>query len=190
MATSITLTEQVLGLTASAVLQVTSDFELHIPNTPMMATTGTIALIGEQGRQFDIQVGTGVRPGADEIPVTLAGATTQALALVGAGIATKPAADSALGDLDQAIDALQARRAELAAAANRLDHADTNVELSRENQEAARAALEDTNLAETITSFSRQQLLVQSGTATLAQVRDLQDSLLTGLLANTRGRSG
>lgn len=190
MATSIPLPNVVTGQTGSALLQVTSDFELRIPNAPIPATTGTIALIGQQGRQFDIQVGTGAQPAEDEIALTLAGATTQALELVGTDIASKTAADRALGELDQAIDALQARRAELAAAANRLDHAENTIQLSRENQDAARAALEDSNLAETITSFSQQQLLVQSGTATLAQVRDLQDSLLTGLLANTRGRSG
>jgi len=184
MATSIALPNAVAGMTGSAVLQVTSDFELRIPNTPPLpATTGTIALIGEQSRKFDVQVGTGTRPAADEISLTLGGATTQALELVDADIASKTTADTALDKLDQAIDTLQGRRAELAAAANRLDDAENNIQLLRENQDAARAALEETNLAETITSFSQQQLLIQSGTATLAQVRDLNRSILADLIS-------
>ncbi|WP_200344473.1 flagellin [Rhodovibrio sodomensis] len=80
--------------------------------------------------------------------------------------------------MTSAIDSLQAARSDIGAAQNRLDFAAQNVELTRENQEAARSELEDLNVAKAITEFSQQQLLVQAGTSTLSQANQLPQNLL------------
>lgn len=143
-----------------------------------LTTDPNVVLTGQEVMNFDFKVGTGTTATEDEISVDIGGISTNALGLNGASIDNKANADNASEAVSSAIDALQAKRSEVGAAQNRLDFAGQNVELTRENQEAARSELEDLNVAKAITEFSQQQLLVQAGTSTLSQANSLPQNLL------------
>ncbi|MBK1671518.1 hypothetical protein CKO28_26320 [Rhodovibrio sodomensis] len=141
-------------------------------------TSAALTLQGANSTDFTFKVGTGVSSGEDEITVTLSSISSGALGIGGSDISTKENADLASTAVTSAIDSLQAARSDIGAAQNRLDFAAQNVELTRENQEAARSELEDLNVAKAITEFSQQQLLVQAGTSTLSQANQLPQNLL------------
>jgi len=170
----------------------TGTFMINVQGTDVSlntATTTTIAqmsaigasaltLMGQENTDLTFKVGTGTNPTEDEIDVQIGGITTGALGIEFADITTKDNADSASIAVSSAIDNLQSKRSEVGAAQNRLDFATENVNLARENQEAARSELEDLNVARAITQFSQQQLLVQAGTSTLSQANNLPQNLL------------
>jgi flagellin len=141
-------------------------------------TDPNVVLTGQEVMNFNFKVGTGTTATEDEISVDIGGISTTALGLDNASIDSKANADNASDAVSNAIDALQAKRSDVGAAQNRLDFAAQNVELTRENQEAARSELEDLNVAKAITEFSQQQLLVQAGTSTLSQANSLPQNLL------------
>ena len=140
--------------------------------------TGDVLLAGDTSANFIFKVGTGTVDTEDEISVDIGSITTDALGIASASITDKASADDASEVVSTAIDTLQEKRSEVGAAQNRLDFAGQNVELTRENQEAARSELEDLNVAKAITEFSQQQLLVQAGTSTLSQANSLPQNLL------------
>jgi flagellin len=142
------------------------------------SASGTALLNGDDNMDFTFKVGTGTDATQDEIAVSIGGISTNALGIENSTIATKADADAASEAVSTAIDTLQEKRSEVGAAQNRLDFAGQNVELTRENQEAARSELEDLNVAKAITAFSQEQLLVQAGTSVLGQANQLPQNLL------------
>ncbi len=105
--------------------------------------------------------------------------------LIGGGvptdISTQANAQTATGEIDTAMDAVNAARAEIGSLQNRLDFASSNLATSIENTEAARSTLMDVDVAAEITRFTSEQVLIQSGVSMLAQANQ-QPSLLLRLL--------
>jgi flagellin len=147
--------------------------------TDITGTSNTVVLSGEETNEFNFKVGTGTNASEDEISVSIGSITQSALGIDGESIDTKVNADAASDALSQAIDTLQEKRSNVGASQNRLDFASNNVQVSVENQEAARSELEDLNVASEITQFTSQQLLVQAGTSVLAQANQLPQNLLS-----------
>jgi len=141
-------------------------------------TNNDVLLQAGGNKEFTFKVGTGVEESEDEVSVNVGAISTGALGIANESIDTKSAADSASVAVSEAIDTLQAKRSDVGAAQNRLDFAEQNVQLTRENQESARSELEDLNVAREITEFSQSQLLVQAGTSTLSQANNLPQNLL------------
>jgi flagellin len=167
----------------SVTIMLTGNYGTQMTNAASGATetngnNQAVLFNGRENTDFTFKVGTGVTEAEDEISVSIGGITTRALELDGVDISSKDNADSASIAVSDAINSLQEKRSEVGAAQNRLDFASQNVELTRENQEAARSELEDLNVAKAITEFSQQQLLVQAGTSTLSQANSLPQNLL------------
>ena len=96
-------------------------------------------------------------------------------------ISTKVNAQTATAEIDTAMGAVNAARAEIGSLQNRLDFASSNLATSIENTEAARSTLMDVDVAAEITRFTSEQVLIQSGVSMLAQANQ-QPSLLLRLL--------
>lgn len=158
--------------------QVAIQLDAGLFNPTTALADSTVGFSGGDVMDFTFKVGTGVVSAEDEITVGIGSITTDSLGISNNDITSKSNADLASQAVSSAIDALQQKRSEVGAAQNRLDFAAQNVELTRENQEAARSELEDLNVAKAITEFSQQQLLVQAGTSTLSQANSLPQNLL------------
>ncbi|MEW6522467.1 MAG: flagellin [Bacillota bacterium] len=91
------------------------------------------------------------------------------LGVAGVSVATKAGATAALGDLDTAIAAVSTERAKLGAYQNRLEYTIANLTSAAENMSAAESRIRDADMAMEMASFTRHQILLQSGTAMLAQ---------------------
>ena len=83
-----------------------------------------------------------------------------------------------LGDASSAITQLASDRATIGAYQSRLNLTSEQLVVSKENLSAASSRIQDTDVAEESTQFARYNILVQSGTAMLAQANQLPQSVL------------
>ncbi len=84
-------------------------------------------------------------------------------------ISTIAAAQSALTTLDTALSTVSTARANLGAQQNRLEHTINNLNTAAENLAAAESRIRDVDMALEMATFTRHQILLQAGTAMLAQ---------------------
>jgi flagellin len=84
-------------------------------------------------------------------------------------LSTAELSNSAIGDLDAALNQINKQRADLGAYYNRLEHTAKGLMNAYENVQASESRIRDADMAETSVSFTKNQILVQSGTAMLAQ---------------------
>jgi flagellin len=81
--------------------------------------------------------------------------------------------------LDNAINAINAERAQFGAVQNRFDNVISNLMLSAENQTAARSRIMDADYAMETANLSRANILQQAGNAMVAQANQLPQQVLS-----------
>jgi flagellin len=95
-----------------------------------------------------------------------------------ATISTRANAVDALTDVRAAINQLAGDRARIGAYQARLNATSAQLTVTRENLSSASSRIQDVNIAEESTQYARYNILVQSGTAMLAQANQLPQSVL------------
>lgn len=93
-------------------------------------------------------------------------------------ISTPTSANAAIGTLDEAIKMINKQRAELGAYQNRFEIAQKGVSVAWENMQAAESIIRDTNMANEMVNFVKDNILQQSGTAMLAQANTQAQTVL------------
>jgi flagellin len=88
-------------------------------------------------------------------------------------------AQAALDTIDAAISTLAQRRGDIGAAQNRLGYAAANLATTIENVTAAESVIRDVDMAAEMTSFTKSQILMQAGTAMLAQANMAPQNILS-----------
>ena len=114
--------------------------------------------------------------------------TAQGLGVQGAGGVPETAtfismespdkANIAIGVLDEALKKVSKQRADLGAYQNRLEYATQGLSVGAENLQASESRIRDVDMAAEMVDFTRNQILVQSGTAMLAQANQKTQSVL------------
>lgn len=89
------------------------------------------------------------------------------------------AANAAITSIDSAIDAVSSTRSTLGATQNRLEHTVANLSVAVENLTASESRVRDTDMAAEMVNFTRHQIMVQAGTAMLAQANQVPASVLS-----------
>lgn len=87
-------------------------------------------------------------------------------------------ANKAIGVMDEALNRLSKQRADLGAYYNRLDMTARGLLNAFENIQAAESRIRDADMAEEMVEFTKNQVLVQSGTSMLAQANMQSQSAL------------
>lgn len=95
-----------------------------------------------------------------------------------AGVGTVSAAGTALTAVKAAITQLATDRATIGAYQSRMQFTSEQLTISKENLTAASSRITDVDVAEESTQYARYQILVNSGTAMLAQANQLPQSVL------------
>jgi flagellin len=93
-------------------------------------------------------------------------------------LSTPGGANAAIGVLDNALQKLSKQRADLGAYYNRMEMTAKGLMTAYENIQAAESRIRDADMAEVMVSFTKDQVLVQSGTAMLAQANIQNQSVL------------
>jgi len=96
----------------------------------------------------------------------------------GSSIDTLTNAQTALGNVRTAIDQVATDRATIGAYQSRLNFTAEQITISKENLTAASSRIQDVDVAEESTQYARNNILVQSGTAMLAQANQIPQSVL------------
>lgn len=87
-------------------------------------------------------------------------------------------ANASIGIMDAALQKLSKQRADLGAYYNRLEHTAKGLMTAYENVQASESRIRDTDMAEEMVEFTKNTVLVQSGTAMLAQANLQPQSVL------------
>lgn len=114
----------------------------------------------------------------------LSGATALTVAAASSTIAelditTVRGSQEAIIAIDQAIQSIDAQRADLGAIQNRFENTIGNLQNIAENVSAARGRIQDTDYAAETANLSKQQIMQQAGTAILAQANQLPQAVLS-----------
>ncbi len=88
-------------------------------------------------------------------------------------------AQSMLDLVDSAISTITSRRGDIGASMNRLSYAAANLATTIENNQAAESVIRDVDMAAEMTTFTKQQILMQAGTAMLAQANQAPSLILS-----------
>jgi flagellin len=80
--------------------------------------------------------------------------------------------------LDAALQKVSKQRADLGAYQNRLEYAVKGLDIGAENLQAAESRIRDADMAKQMVEYTKNQILVQSGTAMLAQANQRSQSVL------------
>jgi flagellin len=104
--------------------------------------------------------------------------TTSTITTVAGDVTTSANASTALAALDTKLDAITTDRATYGAAINRFNFAIANLQVTGENQTAARGRIMDADFATETANLARAQILQQAGTAMIAQANQLPQQVL------------
>jgi len=92
---------------------------------------------------------------------------------------TAAKAQTTLDNIDAAISSLNTKRGAVGAAQNRLGYASANLATTMENVTAADSVIRDVDMASEMTSFTKNQILIQAGTSMLAQANMAPQGVLS-----------
>jgi flagellin len=148
------------------------------------------AILGADAGAKDFQVGAGTTTD-DLITVTTTDMTADATITAVAGTdntgagravidntADTTAIGTVIDDIDAAIDTVNSERATYGATQNRFASVVSNLQVSSENQAAARGRILDADFASETANMARSQILQQAGTAMVAQANALPNGVL------------
>ncbi|HWP20410.1 MAG TPA: flagellin [Burkholderiaceae bacterium] len=154
-------------------------------------TTFNGQTIFTQTGTLEFQVGAGTTTN-DRVTITLGSTAlsvdpaitnvTTSTAVIGDLTSTTAVAgtaiDAVIGDIDAALDAINSQRSIWGATQNRFEAVIANLQVSVENQAAARGRIMDADFAAETANMSRAQILQQAGTAMVAQANQLPQQVL------------
>jgi flagellin len=149
-------------------------------NSDFTATAGAGTIISATAAASDFQVG-GKDTVNDRIGITLTSikAATLDSGLVDDQMLSSTDAQGFLTTVDAAISVLNGLRGDIGAAQNRLGYASANLSATMENVQAAESAIRDVDMAAEMTSFTKNQILLQAGTAMLSQANMAPQNILS-----------
>lgn len=93
-------------------------------------------------------------------------------------ISNPDSANATIGTLDNALLTLSKQRADLGAYQNRFEMAQKGIAIASENLQAAESVIRDADMANQMVDFVKDSILVQAGTAMLAQANTKPQSVL------------
>jgi len=125
------------------------------------------------------QVGSSNDIAADRIGVNLGDLQSSTLLGSGISMSTRAGASAALKTIDDAIDKVNVVLGDMGAAINRFDYTASNLKVSIENFSASESVIRDVDMASEMVSFTKNQILMQAGTAMLAQANSSSQNILS-----------
>ena len=116
---------------------------------------------------------------AETIGVNKSAMTADSLGIKDIDVSSLKGGNSAIDTVKSAINAVSTYRATLGAAQNRLEHTVNNLKVSSENITAAESRIRDTDMADEITAFTKNNILLQASQSMLAQSNSVPQSVLS-----------
>lgn len=107
--------------------------------------------------------------------------TAKALTIDAIKVDTTDNAFKAMASVDAAIEKVSSYRATLGAAQNRLEHTVNNLKVTSENITSAESRIRDTDMADEITAYTKNNILLQAAQSMLSQSNAMPQGVLSML---------
>ena len=107
--------------------------------------------------------------------------TAEALTINNIEVDTTTHAFNAMASIDAAIEKVSTYRATLGAAQNRLEHTVNNLKVTSENITSAESRIRDTDMADEITAYTKNNILLQAAQSMLSQANSMPQGVLSML---------
>ena len=148
----------------------------------LSASASTIAqtsatVVGGDGKDLVLQIGD-TSDSYNQLAVTIEDCHVDAIGVGGIDISTQEGAAAALDKIKSSINYISDVRGTLGATQNRLDHTINNLSVMEENIQDAESTIRDTDVAEEMMSYTKNNILIQSAQAMLAQANQVPQGVL------------
>ena len=114
----------------------------------------------------------------NQLSVVIGDMHTTGMGIDGVDISSQAGAQAAIDQIKSAINYVSGIRGDLGAVQNRLEHTSNNLSVMAENIQDAESTIRDTDVAEEMMSYVKNNILVQSAQAMLAQANQLPQGVL------------
>ena len=129
------------------------------------------------GKGLTLQIGD-TSEDFNQMTVSVSDMHTVALGIADIDISTQAGAKTAVGKIKSAINSVSSTRGDLGAIQNRLEHTINNLSVTSENMTAAESRIRDVDMANEMMAYTKNNILVQSSQAMLAQANQLPQGVL------------
>jgi flagellin len=137
---------------------------------------GTAMLASAAAQTYQVGANNG-----DTVDITPSGdmsANANITAVTGGDLTSAANANTALTDIDAALDDVNTERATYGAAQNRFDSIISTLQITNENTAAAKGRIMDADFAQETSNLSRSQILQQAGNAMIAQANQIPNGVM------------
>ena len=130
------------------------------------------------GKGIELQIGANE---GQTMNFTLDDMSADALGVAGnsVNLSTQESAQKATTAIDAAIKKVSASRGKMGAVQNRLEHTINNLDTASENMQTAESRIRDTDMAEEMVNYSKNNILAQAGQSMLAQANQSTQGVLS-----------
>jgi flagellin len=163
----------------------TENYKLEGTDNTQKPTDGNWSGLIKLGRQDTSKMGTALTlqigdtsKSYNQLNVSIEDMHAKALGIDGIDISTQEGAAKAIDTIKSAINQVSSTRGTLGATQNRLEHTQNNLSVMAENIQDAESTIRDTDVAEEMMSYTKNNILVQSAQAMLAQANSVPQGVL------------
>jgi len=150
-------------------------FEAGATTAAGTTTTGVINLEVTDIGIMDLQIGANE---GQTMQVRIPSTNVDSLYIDDIDVTTVNGPSKAMDRLDSAISTISQIRSQIGAYENRLDYTVDSLDETQENMESALSRIEDVDMAEEMTEYTKYNVLQQAGTSVLAQANELPTQAL------------
>ena len=145
--------------------------------TYQLGTDGTAGAGLAGGGGLTLQIGD-TSDSYNQLEVTIKDMHVSAMGLSGIDISSQKGAQDAVDVIKEAINYVSDVRGTLGATQNRLDHTINNLSVMEENIQDAESTIRDTDVADEMMAYTKNNILIQSAQAMLAQANQVPQGVL------------
>lgn len=139
--------------------------------------TSTAVASANDGKPLTLQIGD-TSDSFNQLKVGIKDCHVDALGLTDMKIGDQTSAAKALDKIKSAINYVSDVRGTLGATQNRLDHTINNLSVMQENIQDAESTIRDTDVADEMMAYTKNNILIQSAQAMLAQANQVPQGVL------------
>ncbi len=140
-------------------------------------STNKVTIDTASGKALTLQIGD-TSDSFNKLKVSIQDMHTSSLGISGINISTQDGAAAAVDLIKNAINVVSDVRGTLGATQNRLDHTMNNLSVMTENIQDAESTIRDTDVADEMMAYTKNNILVQSAQAMLAQANQVPQGVL------------
>ena len=151
--------------------------DVHIKLKADSGIPGTPGNEASPGKPLNLQIGD-TADAYNRLEVNIQDCHAKALGVDLIDVTTEASASEGIDKIKAAIDTVSQVRAKLGATQNRLDHTLNNLETTTTNLTESESRIRDTDMAEEMMSYTKNNILLQSSQAMLAQANQVPQGVL------------